>query len=103
MPDGFESQVMLCWPSNRDEIKLLSAYTDQEPFVPTIEHSLSNCDSCDRSVWIGPQQLQLVQSAFVKTRKLCMFCISEVQRTLKLKPQGFDVGLSLREARRRTS
>lgn len=103
MPGGFNSHVMMCWPSNRDEIKRLSALTDGPPFVPTVEHSLSTCDSCERSIWIGPQQLQMARSPFLNAKKLCMFCVSTVQRTLKLRTQEVEIGMTLRNAVRRSA
>jgi hypothetical protein len=103
MPDGFQHQVMLCWPSDRQEIAQLAAAGATEAFIPTVEHSLSTCDACSRSIWIGPQQLQLVKSVFVSTKKLCMFCVSEAQRALHLQPREVDVGLNLRDAPRRVT
>lgn len=104
MPGRFsDTRVMLCWPSDRTDIRRLAAIGQTEAFKPTVEHSLSTCDSCDRSIWIAPQQLQLVRSPLLKAKKLCMFCVSTVQRTLNLNPHEVDIGLNMRGARRRTT
>lgn len=102
MPEQFQSHVVVCWPSSREEIDRLAAAGKVAPFVPTVEHSLSTCDGCGQSVWIGQPQLELVKfSVLRKTRKLCMVCAAEVQRTLKLKPVEIDIGVPLRDARPR--
>lgn len=104
MGDGFVSQVMVCWPSDRDAIALYNADLPAEhQFVPSVEHSLSTCDGCDHGVWIAPQQRQLVQSPFIRARKLCLRCAGEVRRVLRLDPREVDINPELRQARRRTA
>ena len=71
--------------------------------MPTIEHSLSVCDACNCTIWIGPQQLQMVNSPFIQVRKLCLYCVSDVQRVLQLQPREVDINIELRNARRRTA
>jgi len=104
MADRFTGQVMLCWPTDRKLIAQLNRKVGPgRQFVPTVEHTLSTCDACNRGIWIGPQQLQLVNSPFIRARKLCMFCTSEVQRVLDMRLCEVDVNLDLRHARRRTA
>lgn len=103
MADGFSSQVMLCWPSDRKLIdQLNTGVAPDEQFRPTVEHSLTTCDPCHRSVWIGPQQLQLVNSPFVRARKLCLYCAGRAQKILALTPRQVDINPDLSRARRRT-
>lgn len=104
MADGFQCQVMLCWPTDRQAINLLNSQRQpgQAPFYPSIEHSLSTCDSCSQDVWIGPQQLQLVASPFIRVKKLCLFCAGQVKRALNLDPHEVDLNPDLLHARRRT-
>lgn len=104
MADGFTSQVMLCWPSDRNAIALLNAKLPaKQHFVPSVEHSLSTCDGCEQGVWIGPEQLQLVDSPFVRARKLCLHCAGKVREVLKLAVREVDINPGLADARRRTA
>lgn len=103
MPDGFTGQVILGWPANRADVDRINQdVPPSQRFTPTVEHSLSTCDHCTRSIWIGPTQRQLVDSVFVAARKLCMFCASDVQRVLGLNPQQVDLNLDVRQAPHRT-
>lgn len=104
MPDGgFATQVLMCWPTDKETIKTLNnKLRPEQQFTPSIEHSLSTCDGCTRDVWIGPQQLQLAVSVFVQARKLCIMCAEAVQRTLRLTPREVDLNPALRFAPRRT-
>lgn len=104
MTESFSAQVMLCWPTDREEIKKLNARLDREEmkFAPSIDHSLSSCDGCPRRIWIGAQQLELVNSAFVKARKLCLFCAGAAAKVLNLNPRTVDVTLGQPPPRSRT-
>jgi hypothetical protein len=97
-------RVILCWPSNREDIERLNRLTNsRSPFVPTIEHSLSTCDSCRRSIWIARQQLQLANSPFVRTTKLCMFCMSRINQALNVEIHEVDIAPEVQHARKRTT
>lgn len=103
MSGGFTGRVILCWPSNRDEIARLNQLAEAgQEFVPTIEHSLSRCDGCGRGIWIARQQLQLANSPFVRSRKLCMFCVDRVTKTLNVDVHETDIAPDVAHARRRT-
>lgn len=41
--------------------------------VPSIEHTLIDCDSCGRQCWIGPKQLAFLR--VYPTPTACYFCI----------------------------
>ncbi len=100
---GFTSQVMLCWPADRTIIdQLNSRLGPEQRFSPTIEHSLTACDACERDVWIGPQQRQLAASPFIRATQLCLYCAGQVQRILRLETVEVDINLDLRTAPRRT-
>lgn len=102
MGDHFPSQILLCWPSDRASIQRLNNLVGpSQSFSPTVEHSLSTCEGCGRSVWIAEQQRQLAASPLIVTRILCMFCAGEVQKTLDLNAQEVDIGPTVRSARRR--
>jgi hypothetical protein len=101
MADGFHGRIILCWPTDRNQIAQLNQLTDACPFVPTIEHSLSTCDSCRRSIWIARQQLQLANSPFTRASKLCMFCATDVSRTLNVEWFEIDVAPGVQDARKR--
>lgn len=103
MSEHVQGHVIVCWPSDRKQIAYLSGKGQVDMFVPTVEHTLTTCDSCGQSVWIGNPQLELLRFALLpKSRKLCIICAAQVQKTLNLHPEAIDVGISLRDAQRRT-
>ncbi len=106
MGDGFRGQVILGWPSNRHDIERLNArLRPGQHFRPSVEHSLSTCDNkdCNRGIWIGPAQKQLVGNPLMAVRKLCLYCAAEVQHVLGLDPQQVELNPAIREARPRTT
>lgn len=102
MSSAFNGRIILCWPSARSEIAQLNELVEAGyEFVPTIEHSLSRCDGCGRGIWIARQQLQLANSPFVLSRKLCMFCVDGVCSTLNVDPHETDIAPDVAHARKR--
>lgn len=48
---------------------------DEEPWVPSVEHTLTHCPACDRLCWIGPEQRKLLKaSSLIGCRPLCALC-----------------------------
>lgn len=103
MTKGFASRVVLCWPSRRSDIDKLNTLVDddRQKFEPTVDHSLSSCDSCERGIWITPQQLELARSTLTLAKKLCLFCVADVHETLNLELREVDIGPETRQSRRR--
>lgn len=102
MNNSFTGRVVLCWPSKRSEIaELNQRIGPDQKFTPSIEHSLAMCDGCQRGIWIGPQQRQLVNSALVKARKLCLYCAADAQRVLQLDVREHNLNPDMTNARKR--
>ncbi len=73
---------------------------------PTVLHTLTFCDSCERSCWIGPAQAQL-RRADDRIVSLCYFCIAvALEHNAEFAEQFSDNIVSLNpdidKARRRT-
>lgn len=103
MNERFHASVILCWPSDRREIERLNRQL--EPglrFSPTIDHQLSECDSCKRSVWITKQQLQIALNPLFRNNKLCMCCVGEISTKLNLDLHEVDVAPHVARSRKRT-
>ncbi|MBC9003853.1 hypothetical protein [Micromonospora aurantiaca (nom. illeg.)] len=67
-----EKRVMLgCPPTNINE---LLEGMGVPPFVPTVEHSLAQCEDCGTDVWIGPNQRAARARAPQATLVVCMAC-----------------------------
>ncbi|MFR9780377.1 hypothetical protein ACL02O_30560 [Micromonospora sp. MS34] len=67
-----EKRIMLaCPPTNVNE---LLEGLGVPPFVPTVEHSLTQCGDCSTDVWIGPHQRGAAEQAPNATLVLCMAC-----------------------------
>lgn len=104
MIDRFNAQVILCWPSDRAAIaELNTRIGPDQRFSPTIEHSLSECDGCQRSIWIAPEQQAMVESPFMAVRKMCLYCARDLADALHLIPQQVDLNPGLAHAVRRTA
>ncbi len=106
MGEGFRGQVILGWPSNRSDIdRLNEGLEPQQHFRPSVEHMLSTCDngSCQRGIWIGPAQKQLVGNPLMRVRKLCIFCAAEVKHVLNLIPEQVELNPAIHNARPRTT
>lgn len=101
MTQVYPSRVVLCPPADRGRLDAANVLACT-PFTPTVEHSLSTCDSCGGKIWIAQQQLDLVNSPLIKTCKLCMFCLSEVNKVLSsLRVEAIDVNPDIAFAHKR--
>lgn len=68
--------IMVCMPQDRAELDALNAILSEDKrLVPTVEHSGSTCEQCQRPVWIGPTQLAKTKSPFFSTLTLCVQCV----------------------------
>jgi hypothetical protein len=102
MNERFHASVILCWPSNRKDIDRLNRLNESAiDFVPTIDHQLSECDSCKRSVWITKEQLQMARSPLFCNNKLCMFCVGEISKRLNVALMEIDIAPHVAHSRRR--
>ncbi len=103
MPDGkLNTQVILCWPADRAAIDDLNARVrPSEKFEPTVEHTVSDCDGCKRTIWIAPQQLDLWKSPFVAARKVCLYCAADIKRGLNLLVRQVDLNPDIHTAQPR--
>lgn len=72
-------------------------------FQPTTDHSLSTCDSCPRNIWIAQQQLDMVNSPLIRTKKLCLFCLDAATSVLKPQIREGDLFPEIRLSRQRTT
>lgn len=71
-------KIIACIPADRRIIRELHAQLPPHvaEFKPTVEHSLIECEACQRQVWIGPKQLQVHQSVFLLSKILCAICVA---------------------------
>lgn len=102
MNERFHASVILCWPSDRKDIERLNRLNETNiPFVPTVDHQLSECDSCSRSVWITKQQLQVAKNPLFRHNKLCMFCVGEISKRLNVEMHEVDIAPHVARSRKR--
>ncbi|WP_435586114.1 hypothetical protein [Micromonospora aurantiaca (nom. illeg.)] len=67
-----KKRIMLaCPPTNINEIL---AGMGVPEFVPTVEHTLTQCGDCGTDMWIGPNQRAAAMRAPRATLVLCMAC-----------------------------
>jgi dipeptidase len=97
-------QIILCWPADQSDVKRINNFLEtDERYTPTVADTLTRCDGCYRRVWIMQQQLELLQSPFMAApRKLCLFCVSDVQAVLRTRFSQVNITLGADSARRRT-
>lgn len=73
-----ERLVLACPPTNVNE---LLADQGVPPYVPTVDHTLTQCADCGTDMWIGPNQRAQAAQAPTATLVLCMTCaVTEIDR-----------------------
>lgn len=88
-------QIIACVPTDTRLIKFINdamAAEGNPPFVPSIEHSISHCQRCQQSVWIGPTQKQMADSVLFHTLVLCSICITS---DVTLRPSLYSPAVSV--------
>ncbi|MBM0226852.1 hypothetical protein [Micromonospora sp. ATA51] len=63
--------MLACPPTNINE---LLEGMGVPPFVPTVDHTLTQCVDCRADVWIGPNQRAAASRAPQTCLVLCMAC-----------------------------
>lgn len=43
--------------------------------IPGTDHSLTTCDRCSDSCWIGPGQAEMRSNPFIRTEAVCYLCL----------------------------
>ncbi len=89
--DNFSAQVLVCYPADRSKLREIARRTNQRSFVPSVEHTLMQCDSCGCDVWVGPQQRVRVNSPLISITKMCPDCTARMRSTLGLRPVPFQL------------
>lgn len=105
MADNVLGRVVAIWPQDR---RILENYNQMLPpdlprWVPSIEHSPTTCDECGIDCWIGPKQLELLQSPFFQANKLCVGCIMHLENNLRVTGKVISVNIDNDQVPRRWS
>ncbi|MEH1014651.1 hypothetical protein V6U90_16255 [Micromonospora sp. CPCC 206060] len=66
-----ERFILACPPTNINE---LMAGQGLPRYVPTVDHTLRQCEDCRQDMWIGPKQREAASRAPDATLALCMTC-----------------------------
>lgn len=70
--------VMACLPTDRqlvEEMWLAAGFDLEECPKPTDLYTLGNCAYCQRSIWVGPRQQEMVKKTAAET--WCYFCAAQ--------------------------
>jgi hypothetical protein len=76
-PRPQETKIIICPATDRtqmDQINATLASDGFAPWAPSIEHSITQCQSCGQDVWIGPNQKQIADSVLFATIVRCVQC-----------------------------
>lgn len=68
----FDGAVIVLMPLNMPDIPGVPQYE------PSIEHSLTDCQLCGTSCWIGPTQLRMLTQNPLQVRAYCIPCIARI-------------------------